>query len=243
MTRHILQVSDVERDNNVKSSSVIGVVRGDLLLKWADACACLSAERHAKTSSVTLSMDDVIFSEKVNVRVGDVLCLRAQVNRAFNTSMEIGLQGVLESDYGRSRVKLFSSYFVFVSLVDGKKKRVPPLIPGNDDVNKVRWHLAAERRKIRFSRKTIAARVRSVSDRHTRQARIYSACPKLILVPLPSHKYPARATPTRITWGTHLEGKSWHGHWKLQPLLRSGIVSAACSLPQWTIVSSLDHLA
>ncbi|KTF96435.1 hypothetical protein cypCar_00028430 [Cyprinus carpio] len=60
------------------------------LLKWMDTTACLAAERHAGMACVTASMDDIQFEE--TVRVGQVINIKARVNRAFNTSMEVSLK-------------------------------------------------------------------------------------------------------------------------------------------------------
>lgn len=68
--------------------------RGELsvgqLLKWIDATACLSAERHAGCPCVTASMDDIYFEHTISV--GHVVNIKAKVNRAFNSSMEVGIQ-------------------------------------------------------------------------------------------------------------------------------------------------------
>ncbi|XP_071586178.1 acetyl-coenzyme A thioesterase isoform X2 [Heliangelus exortis] len=71
--------------------------RGELssgqLLKWMDATACLAAEKHAGVSCVTASMDDIQFEEAA--RVGQIITIKAKVNRAFKTSMEIELEPVI----------------------------------------------------------------------------------------------------------------------------------------------------
>ncbi|KAL2301953.1 hypothetical protein Nmel_011354 [Mimus melanotis] len=84
--------------------------RGELstgqLLKWIDTAACLSAERHAGCPCVTASMDDIYFEHTISqpsvspagqrdgrsgVGVGQVVNIKAKVNRAFNSSMEVGV--------------------------------------------------------------------------------------------------------------------------------------------------------
>ncbi|XP_042640012.1 acyl-coenzyme A thioesterase 11 isoform X2 [Tyto alba] len=68
--------------------------RGELstgqLLKWIDTAACLSAERHAGCPCVTASMDDIYFEHTISV--GQVVNIKAKVNRAFNSSMEVKLK-------------------------------------------------------------------------------------------------------------------------------------------------------
>ncbi|NWR62149.1 ACO12 thioesterase, partial [Bucorvus abyssinicus] len=65
--------------------------RGELsagqLREWMDATACLAAEKHAGMSCVTACMDDIQFEE--SARVGQIITIKAKVNRAFKTSMEV----------------------------------------------------------------------------------------------------------------------------------------------------------
>ncbi|XP_063035511.1 acetyl-coenzyme A thioesterase-like [Melospiza melodia melodia] len=60
------------------------------LLRWMDAAACLAAEKHAGVSCMTASMDDIQFEEAA--RVGQIIAIRTKVNRAFKTSMEVGIK-------------------------------------------------------------------------------------------------------------------------------------------------------
>uniref|UniRef100_A0A8C1TXL6 Acyl-CoA thioesterase 11b n=1 Tax=Cyprinus carpio TaxID=7962 RepID=A0A8C1TXL6_CYPCA len=60
-----------------------------LLLKWMDSTACLSAERHAGCSCITASVDDIHF--ETTIGVGQVVNITAKVNRAFTSSMEVGI--------------------------------------------------------------------------------------------------------------------------------------------------------
>ncbi|GCB79573.1 hypothetical protein scyTo_0016003, partial [Scyliorhinus torazame] len=68
--------------------------RGELstgqLLKWMDTTACLSAERHANCPCVTVSVDDIDFEHTLSI--GQVVNIKAKVNRAFNTSLEVQLK-------------------------------------------------------------------------------------------------------------------------------------------------------
>ena len=87
---------------------------GGQLLKWMDAAACLSAEKHAGTSCVTASMDELYFEQQIYV--GQVVNLTARVNRAFNTSMEVGVKVQVE-DLLRGEVqKVCEAFLHFRSL-------------------------------------------------------------------------------------------------------------------------------
>ncbi|KAM6992953.1 acetyl-coenzyme A thioesterase-like [Passerculus sandwichensis] len=60
------------------------------LLRWMDAAACLAAEKHAGVSCMTASMDGIQFEEAATV--GQIIAIRTKVNRAFKTSMEVGIK-------------------------------------------------------------------------------------------------------------------------------------------------------
>ncbi|XP_072198872.1 acyl-coenzyme A thioesterase 11 isoform X1 [Excalfactoria chinensis] len=70
-----------------------GELSAGQLLKWIDTAACLSAERHAGCPCVTASMDDIYFEHTISV--GQVVNIKAKVNRAFNSSMEVKLKPLI----------------------------------------------------------------------------------------------------------------------------------------------------
>lgn len=130
---------------------------GGELLKWMDTCACLSAERHSRYPSVTASMDDLQFREKV--KAGQLIRLVAKVHRAFNTSMEVGVNVFIEDPITNVSTIMCEAFFTFVSLGEnGVKVTIPPLIPVSEQ-DKDQHSLANERRQIRLSRKTSIEKV------------------------------------------------------------------------------------
>ncbi len=120
---------------------------GGRLMHWIDMAGALAAHRHSRAYVVTASVDHLDFF--VPCRVGDVVVLRSQVNRAFNTSMEVGVKVFVE-DYIEHTVKhVSSSYLTFVAVdADGKRQRVPPIVPENVEDQR-RYEDAARRRGIR----------------------------------------------------------------------------------------------
>ncbi|CAG12353.1 unnamed protein product, partial [Tetraodon nigroviridis] len=81
------------------------------LLKWIDITACLSAERHALCPCVTASMDDIHFDHTTS----KVVSITAKVNRAFNSSMEVGVQVSCEDLFSGRRWKVCHAYATFVT--------------------------------------------------------------------------------------------------------------------------------
>ena len=72
-------------------------------------------------------MDNLYIENEVPL--GDTVVLIGQVNNAFNTSMEVGVQVTSESRItGRVQV-VCSAFFMFVALdSNGKKQRVQPVV-------------------------------------------------------------------------------------------------------------------
>ena len=123
----------------------LGVLLGGRLMHWIDLAGALAAHRHSNCHAVTASMDHIDFVAPVNM--GDFVILKSSVNRAFHTSMEVGVKAYSENYQNRSRHHVASAYLTFVA-VDRNRKPVaiPPVIP-ETDVEKRRYEDAAERRK------------------------------------------------------------------------------------------------
>uniref|UniRef100_A0A673LXW7 HotDog ACOT-type domain-containing protein n=1 Tax=Sinocyclocheilus rhinocerous TaxID=307959 RepID=A0A673LXW7_9TELE len=110
------------------------------LLKWMDTTACLAAERHAGMACVTASMDDIQFEE--TVRVGQVINIKARVNRAFNTSMEVGIYVTVQEVLSGVTKKVCVAFSTFVAKPTGTHKvRKQEMLE---------YSLASERRRLRF---------------------------------------------------------------------------------------------
>ena len=59
------------------------------LMRWMDIASGICAAKHCGAHVVTVSVDHLTFSEPI--KLGDVVTIRAEVTRAFNTSIEIFL--------------------------------------------------------------------------------------------------------------------------------------------------------
>uniref|UniRef100_A0A8B9FLP9 Acyl-CoA thioesterase 12 n=1 Tax=Amazona collaria TaxID=241587 RepID=A0A8B9FLP9_9PSIT len=126
--------------------------RGELsagqLLKWMDATACLAAEKHAGVSCVTASMDDIQFEEAA--RVGQIITIKTKVNRAFKTSMEVGIK-VMVQDVLTNVEKIVSvAYATYIAkpVGAGKIELEPVKLLSTED--HLEHSLAIERRRIRL---------------------------------------------------------------------------------------------
>lgn len=127
----------------------LGALLGGTLMHWIDLAGALAAHRHSRNYVVTASIDHLDFL--VPVHVGDMVILRSSVNRAFNTSMEIGVNVLVENYIAGTRSHVSSAYLTFVA-VDraGRRLPVPPLVPETEE-EKRRFEDALRRREIRQS--------------------------------------------------------------------------------------------
>src|SRR3981081_3043539 len=73
-------------------SNAIGRLFGGAVVEYINLGGGVAASRHARAFTVTASMDHLDFVAPV--RVGELLILKASVNRAFRTSMEVGVRGM-----------------------------------------------------------------------------------------------------------------------------------------------------
>ncbi len=129
----------------------IGTAFGGQIMAWIDICAGISAQRHAREIVVTASMDDLHFLAPMHV--GEVAVLKAQVNRAFHTSLEVGVRVEAENPLTGELRHCSSAYLTFVAIdEEGNRVTVPQLIPETE--NQVRrYEEAEERRHFRLERR------------------------------------------------------------------------------------------
>jgi acyl-CoA hydrolase len=136
----------------------LGALLGGRLMHWIDLAAALAAHRHSRHYVVTASIDHLDFL--VPVRVGDLVILKSSVNRAFHSSMEVGVKVWVESYIENTSRHVSSAYLTFVA-VDGAGHHlpVPQVVPETAD-EKRRYEDAGRRRaarKAEFQRKQSAA--------------------------------------------------------------------------------------
>jgi acyl-CoA hydrolase len=139
------------RQMEVPDANLAGSVHGGTIMKMVDTAAGLAAAKHSGGLAVTAAMDEMAFLEPV--KIGDVVTVKAMVNEAFTTSMEVGVRVEAETIQTGRKVHTSSAYLVFVALDDeGRPRTVPPLLAENEEQSQ-RQHEASLRRKARLARK------------------------------------------------------------------------------------------
>ena len=129
-------------------SNSMGNLFGGRLMEYIDLTGGMAASRHARSLCVTASMDHLDFLSPV--RVGELLILKASVNRAFRTSMEIGVRVMVEDWRGGGSFRHVSSaYLTFVAIDrEGNRLVVPKVVPETEH-QKRRYEDAGRRREMR----------------------------------------------------------------------------------------------
>lgn len=126
----------------------LGNLLGGRIMHLMDLVAATAAMRHARSAVVTASADYVSFLHPI--RIGQLVILRAAVNRAFRTSMEVGVKVWVEDLRTGEVHHTNSSYLTFVALDDqGNPRPVPPVTAETDEELR-RWQEAGLRRQMRL---------------------------------------------------------------------------------------------
>jgi acyl-CoA hydrolase len=126
---------------------------GGRLMHWMDVAAAMAAHRHSRNYVVTASVDHLDFVS--SARVGNFIVLRSSVNRAFHTSMEVGVKVWTEDYLRNSRTHVSSAYLTFVAVDKaGHPQPVPPVIPETPE-EKRRYEDAGRRREHRLAERDI----------------------------------------------------------------------------------------
>jgi acyl-CoA hydrolase len=109
-----------------------GNVHGGVLMHLCDEVAGIAAVRHSGARVVTAAMDRMSFRHPVFV--GQLVNVKATVNAAWRTSMEVGVR--VESENVRTGEVLHTStaYLTMVALDEyGNPTAVPPIKPETPD--------------------------------------------------------------------------------------------------------------
>ncbi len=124
--------------------NIDGKMLGDVLLNLMNKAAFTCATRHANNFCVTVSVDDVEFTQPIEV--GDFVSFKASVNYVGNSSMIIGVRIEAESLKTGVIKHTGSGYFTMVAKDEyGRPTQAPGIVLENED--DVRRFLAAMIRK------------------------------------------------------------------------------------------------
>ena len=112
----------------IPEANTAGNVHGGTVMKFCDEVAAIAAIRHSGRRVVTAGVDRMIFLHPV--LVGDLVTVRATVNAAWRTSMEVGVR--VEREHVRTGEVEHTStaYLTMVALdEEGRPTAVTPIEP------------------------------------------------------------------------------------------------------------------
>ena len=133
----------------VRDANAAGDVHGGWIMKLCDDAAAIAASRHARRRVVTAAVDSMRFLEPV--RLHDILTLRATVNAAWRTSMEVGVRVEAEDVLAGQIRHTLTAYLTVVALDEqGRPTAVRSLVPHTGEEQE-RWRDANLRRAIRIA--------------------------------------------------------------------------------------------
>ncbi len=112
----------------ILEANMAGNVHGGTIMKLCDEVAGVAAIRHCGRRVVTAGMDRMNFLQPV--LVGELVTVRASVNAAWRTSMEVGVRVEKENVWTREALHTSTAYLTLVALdEEGRPSAVPKVDP------------------------------------------------------------------------------------------------------------------
>ena len=112
----------------IAEANTAGNVHGGVILHLCDEVAGIAAVRHSGCRVVTAAMDRMTFLHPVYV--GNLVTVKATVNAAWRTSMEVGVRVEAENVRTGEVTHTSTAYLTMVALDDeGEPVEVPPVRP------------------------------------------------------------------------------------------------------------------
>jgi acyl-CoA hydrolase len=129
-------------------ANTAGNVHGGTIMKLCDEVAGIAAIRHSGQRVVTAGMDRMTFVQPV--LVGQLVTVRATVNAAWRTSMEVGVRVESENVRSGERMHTSTAYLTMVAIGDDARPVPVPPIEGETEDERRREREAQVRRENRL---------------------------------------------------------------------------------------------
>ncbi len=113
-------------------TNTLNNLMGGKLMHWLDIVAAIAAQKHSNRIVVTASADNISFRQPI--ALGNVVTLKSQVTRSFNSSMEVFIEVTAEDIPANKKVMTHRAYFTFVAVdQNGKPIEVPEVVPETEE--------------------------------------------------------------------------------------------------------------
>ena len=140
--------SSIARWMGPADANAAGNVHGGTIMRMCDEVAGIAAIRHSGSRVVTAAMDRMTFLSPVYV--GDVVTVKATVNAAWRTSMEVGVRVEAEKIRTGEVTHASTAYLTMVALdEDANPTPVAPIEP-RTELERARQREAELRRATRL---------------------------------------------------------------------------------------------
>lgn len=103
-----------------------GDIFGGWVMSQMDIAGAIAAVERSKGRVVTVAVEAMTFIAPV--KVGDVLCVYAEIERVGTTSITVGLEAWVRRNRLADRTKVTDARFVYVSLDENGQKRAIPAV-------------------------------------------------------------------------------------------------------------------
>lgn len=101
-----------------------GDIFGGWVMSQMDIAGAIAAVERVRGRVVTVAVEAMTFIAPV--KVGDVLCVYAEIERVGTTSVTVGLEAWVRRNRLADRTKVTEARFVYVSLDENGQKRAIP---------------------------------------------------------------------------------------------------------------------
>jgi acyl-CoA hydrolase len=124
--------SQITRWMGIADANTAGNVHGGTIMRMCDEVAGIAAIRHSGGRVVTAAMDRMTFLHPVFV--GMLVTVKARVNAAWRTSMEVGVRVEAENVHTGEVTHTSTAYLTMVALTpEGTPAPVRPVDPQTED--------------------------------------------------------------------------------------------------------------
>ncbi|KAI9197473.1 HotDog domain-containing protein [Polychytrium aggregatum] len=128
-----------------------GITFGGQIMKWMEYCAAMAGYRHCRSHLLTAGLDSLTFMRPT--KVGDIVCIRGIVSKAFDHSVEVYVTVEIEDMHTGEGVITNDGWLTMVAVNDaGQPQKIPATVPATEE-QKSRFARAGERRERRLQEK------------------------------------------------------------------------------------------
>jgi acyl-CoA hydrolase len=132
-----------------QDANALGTALGGRVMHLVDMVAAIAALRHCRAAVVTASVDHIDFRNPI--QVGELIVLKSSVNRAFHTSLEVGVKVFSENPLTGETRHTTSAYLTFVALDDQRQPKPVPAVLCATQEDRRRHREALVRRRARLA--------------------------------------------------------------------------------------------